>query len=111
MKLTNQYEQYLRSKTHTGTETHTMGFEACNPCELGTAFKEVDRLRAICNETLNYLSWNEDALGGDDLVGDGRLTKRFQEIVGKLSGSLYAPERAIDIGTVTDSKGADHKRE
>jgi methionyl-tRNA synthetase len=43
--MTPERETYLRSKTHTGTETHTMEFKACEACELGEAFKEVDRLR------------------------------------------------------------------
>lgn len=44
--MTPEREKYLRSRMHNGTETHTMEFKACEACELGEAFAEIDRLRA-----------------------------------------------------------------
>ena len=43
--MTPDREDYLRSKSHNGTETHTMIFSPCNACELGEAFAHIDALR------------------------------------------------------------------
>lgn len=59
-------------------DQRTMG--ATEGCTMNL-IKEVERLRAVLNETLRYLHWKGDELCGDDMKGDGRFTACYNAIV------------------------------
>jgi hypothetical protein len=40
------------------------------------------------SEVERYLCWNADPLSGDDLIGDQRRTKRYDEILSNINKTL-----------------------
>lgn len=47
------------------------------------------QMREALREIENYLNWNSDELSGDNLIGDGKLTARYQEILQVTSRAIY----------------------
>lgn len=68
------------------TKFETIAKDNAEP--LGRAYLELLEKNAVLDNTLsnvlNYLHWNTDALSGDDLIGDKRLTRRFNEITSEI---------------------------
>lgn len=54
------------------------------------ASPEVRAMREAFANALSYLHWNADALSGDDLIGDGRLTARYKQQVSEIEQALAA---------------------
>jgi hypothetical protein len=52
------------------------------------AYDRGNQFRALLEEIEGYLHFNIDALSGDDIIGDKRFTKRFNEITSKIDAAL-----------------------
>lgn len=68
----------LRKVEDSGERKHQQ-YLACQD-ELAQAQAGAAVMRGTLEEVENYLNWHADDLSGDDIVGDGRLTKSFKRI-------------------------------
>lgn len=50
-------------------------------------------LRAVLNSALIYLHWRGDDLCGDDLKGDGKLTKRYKKQIEEIEKALQSGDK------------------
>lgn len=57
--------------------------------------REAKLVDLIC-ELENYLQWNTDNLVGDDLIGDQRLTKRFNQVINNIHVALADHKRMME---------------
>lgn len=56
--------------------------------ELVPMLKMMEESKAFLDEIQNYLHFNTDNLCGDNLVGDQKFTKRFNEIISKIDEEI-----------------------
>lgn len=73
-------------------------------------FEALERAEKMLAEVDNYLNWRTDALCGDDLIGDGRLTIRFKGMLSKIENTREHLIRiSADETTLADASGEINK--